>query len=458
MNIGKGGRTPGLHARLLFWLVVTLVVAWLLIWGNTQHIIKDLAARDVDRRLQSTATLLLQLYVDDQRLRDDAGQAVVGQAGSSPRYLVETAQGTLIARSSDFPEVARSTGAGFADRDAGPRHWRVFTLVDQGHNVTVRVALTPSTKEAYTDELNRAFAPPLFWLLPVLMLLAFFSVWRGLAPLRAIERSIAGVDPIDPQPLNLGRRGVPTELYELLTTLNQLIARVREVLVRQRAFTVGAGHELRTPLTGCRTQLHVAVHSDDESRRRRALEQAGLSLDRMAALLEQLLFFARLDPAAPPMESRDFRLDKLIQRVVSSLQAQAARGGVRLVDLTAETPAQLKGSAVLMEALISNLLKNAIRFSTPDGEVRVALRRHGGMLCLSVMDQGAGLTAEQRQRIFEPFYKGDGPSGRSTGLGLAIVEAVAQAHGGHAMALPAAGGGTELRIQLPDNSSRRKSS
>lgn len=458
MKIRRGGGTLGLHARLLLWLVTTLVVVWLLIWGNTHHIIKDLAARDVDRRLQSTATLLLQLYVDDGRLRDGTGKAVIGRAGASPRYLVETVQGVLIVRSSGFPEVARGTAPGFTDRHAGSRHWRVFTLVDRAGGLTVRVAITPSTEATYADELNRAFAPPLFWLLPVLMVLAFLSVWRGLAPLRAIERAISDMDPIDPQPLQLGRRGVPAELHKLLVTLNRLIERVREVLVRQRAFTAGAGHELRTPLTGCRTQLHVALHSPDESRRRRALGQASLSIDRMTALLEQLLFFARLDPAAPPMESRFFYLDRLIQRVMSSLETTAERAGVRLIGQSGDAPSiQLKGNAVLMEALVTNLLNNAIRFSPPDGEVRVTLERNGAWLYLSVIDQGDGLSEEQRQRIFEPFYTHDGATGRGTGLGLAIVEAVARAHGGRAVALSATGGGTEIQVYLPDNSSRRNS-
>lgn len=458
MRLVRAG-TLGLHARLVLWLLVMLAVLWLLIWGNTRSIIHDVAARDVDRRLQSTASLLLRLYVDDDGLRAGAGGAVIGPAmdaaDDSPRYLIETNGGTAVVRSSGFPMAMRSAAPGFTNHTVGRQRWRLYTLSDTGHGVRVRVALTQSTGQAYTDELSRDFARPLHWLLPLLVVLAFFSVWRGLAPLRGIERAVARIDPVDPQPLDVERRRAPWELYKLIGTLNNLIGRVREVLVRQRAFTVGAGHELRTPLAGCRTQLHVARRSDDETRREHALRQASVSMDRMTTLLEQLLLFARLDPAAPPLERRHFDLNALIHRVTASLTGEADRAGVRLVRDGNDEPAILHGNAVLIETLIANLLSNAIRFSPRGAEVRLALTSCGNQFCLTVRDQGEGLSETQRRRIFEPFYKDDGHAG--SGVGLAIVEAVVRAHGGSVVAMSPACAGTEIRVRLPQTSRRSSS-
>lgn len=461
MRLVRSG-TLGLHARLILWLLLMLAVLWLLIWGNTRSIIDDIAARSVDRRLQSTASLLLRLYVDDDGLRAGTGGAVIGPAmdaaDGSPRYLLETTGGARVVRSSGFPAAMRGAAPGFTNHTVGQQHWRLYTLSDAGHGVTVRVALARSSGQAYSDELSRDFARPLHWLLPLLAVLAFFSVWRGLAPLRGIERAVARIDPLDPQPLDVERRRAPWELYKLIGTLNDLIGRVRGVLVRQRAFTAGAGHELRTPLAGCRTQLHVATRSDDEARRQRALQQASVSMDRMTVLLEQLLLFARLDPAAPPLERRRFNLEALLRRVVASLGGESERAGIRLALDGGQGPAMLYGNAVLVETLIANLLHNAIRFSPRDGEVRISLKRCGDVLQLTVRDEGEGLPETQRQRIFEPFYKGDGHARRGSGLGLAIVDAVARAHGGSVVAVaPATGAGTEIRVRLPQARSRSSS-
>lgn len=456
MKVRRGG-TLGLHARLILWLLMMLVVVWLVIWGNTRSIINDIAARDVDRRLQNTAVLLLRLYVDGG-LREGGVDNLIGPApeavGGPLHFLIKTTGGRVLARSSGFPIAARQNAPGFSNRTVGLQSWRLYTLPDDDNRVTVIVALAPSSGEAYTDALNRDFAGPLNWLLPLLVVMAFFSVWRGLAPLRGIERAVAGLDPLDPQPLDVDRRGAPSELHQLITTLNRLIARVREVLVRQRAFTAGAGHELRTPLAGCKTQLHVASQSVGAVRRQRALRQATVSMDRMEALLEQLLLFARLDPAAPPLERKHFQLDALIRRVAVSLGDQADRAGVVLVVKDEVGPATIYGNAVLIEALISNLLTNAIRFSPTGGEVRLTLRQSGHRVQLDVRDQGEGLSETQRQSIFQPFYKGEGQSGRGSGLGLAIVDAVARAHGGTVVAVPPEDGGTEIRVCLPQAKSR----
>lgn len=456
MRIVKGG-TLGLHTRLVLWLLVLLAVLWLLIWGNARSIIEDVAARDVDRRLQSTASLLLSLYID-KGLRTGPGVGVIGPSGyaadNAPRYLIETSGGVQVVRSSGFPQANKEMTPGFTNRTVGQQDWRFYTLSDAEHGVIVRVALARSTGLAYTKALNRDFARPLHWLLPLLVMLAFFSVWRGLAPLRGIERAVARIDPLDPQPLDVERRSAPSELYKLIGTLNDLIGRVREVLMRQRTFTIGAGHELRTPLAGCRTQLHVAGLSSDESRRQRALQQASVSMDRMTVALEQLLLFARLDPAAPPLEQRRLNLDALIRRVMASLDKEARHARARLILDSDHAPAMLHGNEVLLETLISNLLTNAIRFSPPGGEVRVTLTRRPGMFSFSVRDQGKGLSEAQQQRIFKPFYKGDGQAGRGNGLGLAIVDAVARAHGGTVVAVSPGDSGTEFRVCLPQAISR----
>ncbi len=121
----------------------------------------------------------------------------------------------------------------------------------------------------------------------------------------------------------------PAEEWQpLIKQFNNLMERVDRTCVQLEGFNADVAHELRTPLAGCKTQLHVASQSTDDRRRQNALQQASVSVDHMEALLKQLLFFARLDPAAPPIERHYFQLGALVRRVAAALGEQIDRADV----------------------------------------------------------------------------------------------------------------------------------
>ncbi|MBZ9567590.1 sensor histidine kinase [Modicisalibacter tunisiensis] len=438
-----------LHMRLLVWLLILLGLLWLVIWTSARHTVGDAASREVDQRLQTAASLILNLQIDNARpsslqliLRDLLTLHLSAPTPRPPGFELVSDEVGLIARSADFPQLAHIASPGFSDLAVDDQDWRVFTMSDQGHGLTIRVAVTQAANDAEAQILDDDFTRPLLWLLPAFVVLAFVSVWRGLAPLRRIESAIAEIDPTNPRPLGLDASRVPDELRQLLATLDRLLIRVRDVLMRQRVFTVGASHELRTPIAGCRTQLQVARRSLDSERCKHALEQAQHSLDHLARLVEALLLLARLDPCASQLKRHRLDLVELTRSTLDTFDAQGHPGVACRLETSQET-IFIEANPTLLETLILNLLKNAYQASPPDGTIRVRVSLAGLQARLSVIDEGPGIPEASRERVFDPFHKGDGHATSGHGLGLAIVRTIARVHGGDACLRPAPGGGTE---------------
>ncbi|MDW7749051.1 sensor histidine kinase [Halomonas sp.] len=453
-----------LHARLILWLLALLGTVWVALWTNTWGTAVDTATRDVDQRLRITATLLLSLYTGQTPANVSGGlptalppvgstllKMPAGMGWETPvNFEVVSFEHGLVTRTPDFPTAARDASVGFNNRDIGDRRWRIFTLDDPRQGLVSRVAVQQSIGSDRANTLRDDFAWPLIWLLPVFALLAVFSVWSGLAPLRRIERAIDTQDPLAPRPMGINRDRVPMELRRLVDTLDHLMHRVGEVLTRQRAFTAGAGHELRTPLAGCRSQLQVAQRSREDESRQRALDKALHTLDHMSSLVDQLLTLARVDPAASELDTRPLEFGRLVRRLVAERQDAAASDGVELALKTPEDISlPIEGNVPLMETLVSNLLDNAIRFSPTGATVQVHLEPQGDRACLRIRDQGPGIHSAELDHLFDPFFSSQSHGKGSNGLGLAIVQAVAKAHGGEAKALQPEHGGAAIIVYLP---------
>lgn len=447
-----------LHARLILWLLALLGTVWIALWTNTWVTAADTAERNIDQRLRITATLLQSLYMGQPQASLPTALPLVGNTllktppgvgwEAPVNFEVVSLEYGLLARTPDFPAEARHARPGFTNQDIEDRGWRIFTLDVPQQQLVSRVAVQQSVGTARADTLRNDFALPLVWLLPVFALLAVFSVWRGLAPLRRIERAIESQDPIAPKPLGIAHDRVPMELHRLVDTLDHLMHRIGEVLTRQRAFTAGAGHELRTPLAGCRSQLQVAQRSHNHELRQRALGKALQTLDHMSELVDQLLTLARLDPTAAELDTHPLELGQLVRRLVTERQDAAASGSIELVlEASMDTALPIEGNATLMEALVSNLLDNAMQFSPTGATVQISLGHGGGFAQIRVRDEGPGIPHDELEYLFSPFFCSQGKD--SYGLGLAIVQAVAKAHGGQAMAQQPEHGGAEIIVYLP---------
>ncbi len=237
----------------------------------------------------------------------------------------------------------------------------------------------------------------------------------------------------------------------LADAFNHMLDRLTDAFARQRTFVADASHELRTPLTVVRGQLEVLAAQHDPSveevRRVERLVQGEIA--RMSRLIDDLLLLARAEGASPP---RIAAIDlpvfvaELWQGVSLLARRRFALGPVARGTLHADPD-------MLAQAL-RNLLANAIEHTAPERGL-VSLRvqsADAGRVLFSVEDDGPGIPADQRERVFDRFHRVDAARDRAsggTGLGLAIVSAIAAAHGGRVSAGRAPQGGARVELELP---------
>jgi two-component system sensor histidine kinase TctE len=259
-----------------------------------------------------------------------------------------------------------------------------------------------------------------------------------LRPLMKVKEEVADRDPMQLEPIRVER--LHTELRPIVEAINQCIARLGVQVAAQRRFIADAAHQLRTPLTLLGTQLQFARQQDGMNP---ALDEALAAMHRsnrsMVGLTNKLLLLAQAEAADNTqlaMETVD--LVPLAMEVVEDLALLAQ---ARNIDLGAELngPAPVAGHRGLLQALIANLAENAIRYTGNGGHVTVAVQADADSVTVSVLDDGPGIPAESRSRVFEPFFRASADT-EGTGLGLAIVREIADTHHGEITLKPGAGG------------------
>jgi two-component system phosphate regulon sensor histidine kinase PhoR len=212
-------------------------------------------------------------------------------------------------------------------------------------------------------------------------------------------------------------------------------ARERKLSNLKSDFVANVSHELKTPLSLVRMfgELLQSGRADTEDKRRQYLQIIVSESERLAALIENVLDFAKVERGQAAYEFSDGSLPDVVARAVEACRVRAERDAVQLeLDVAGELPNVLLDERAIEIAVI-NLVDNALKYA-PDGKrVAIALSRSGGQLEVRVTDQGVGIAPEERKRIFERFVRGKGAVGkqvRGSGIGLALVKHIAEAHGG----------------------------
>jgi signal transduction histidine kinase len=247
----------------------------------------------------------------------------------------------------------------------------------------------------------------------------------------------------------IAMQGPSDELRELADTFDAMLARLEAAFQAQREFVANASHELRTPLAIMRTEVEVTLAdpqaSSTELRRMAATVRTAIA--RSEDIIDKLLVLAE---SGQLVDTETVALEALVAEVVGrQTPAAEARGLSFALDLQA---APVQGDRALLERLVDNLVGNAVRYASADGVVAVAVGRRPDGALLRVANAGEAIGPDELSRLFERFYRrGTSRSRHSggSGLGLAIVAAVAQAHGGAAVAESPAGGGLAVTVTLP---------
>jgi two-component system phosphate regulon sensor histidine kinase PhoR len=256
--------------------------------------------------------------------------------------------------------------------------------------------------------------------------------------------------------LRLSLQGIATSLSPVLPgstlLLFQDLTRQRQIEHMRRDFISNVSHELRTPLAALKalTETLLGGALADPPAARRFLEQIETEVDSLSLLVTELLELSRIESGRVPLNLVPTRPIDIVQPAVERLQLQVDRSGLNLhVDCREDLPAVMADASRVQQVLV-NLLHNAIKFTTPEGEVNVSAIRQEQWVQFAVSDTGIGIAPEDLPRIFERFYKVDRSRASSgTGLGLAIARHLVEAHGGRIWAESEPGKGSTFYFTIP---------
>jgi len=429
-------RITSLQLRLTVELAVLFLAASCLAVGGLIYSASLTAGSVADRELELRAEDLAGYVLLDENEKPRLSLPVTLQqaysaAAQQSVFAIRDKDGRLIEAST--PEIGAMAGRQ-PPTDSEPSYFRLgnfgpsaryyygvsINLDSAAGPLTVTVA-EASGGDQLVHSILREFVFDIAWYVPpfvaVALLLAAYSVRRSLLPLRAASARASAIGP-ESIALRLPETDVPTEALPLVIAVNQALDRLEQGFVVQRRFTANAAHELRTPLTIITTRLDTLEGNGQIS----ALRE---EVSRMNRLVEQLLCVARLDSVALDVSS-PVDLRRLAEEVVGSMAHLALAAGRSIAVIGADRPVVVIGDAAAIRDALRNLIENALVHTLLGTEVIIEVDPNGA---ISVQDSGPGISAEDRQRIFERFWRGKGVRSEGAGLGLAIVMEIVRAHG-----------------------------
>ncbi|AZO08905.1 MULTISPECIES: sensor histidine kinase [unclassified Mesorhizobium] len=447
-------RISSLRLQLLAWVVLPLAaLATVNLWTSQRN---ALATADLvtDRMLVGSARAIAeQVTMAEGVLDATVPPAAIEMFDTGDRdsvyYRVETAGGRLLTGYPDLP-----TASGDASIEA-PYRDQLLRLATFSHAVIgagpdspirVTVGVTLAGHDAMAKRLwLSAFAQQLA-LVAIAGVFVLLGLRRGLAPLIRLRDAVRSPNRSDLDPVEV--RGAQSEIRPLIEALNAYMERVRAQMAAQRRFIANAAHQLRTPLALLSTQTSYALRETAADRRQEALVALQASSGRLARLAEQLLTLSRAEPGS--RRPRADRID-LTEAARQVLETQAPTAITRNIDLGLEEtgPVAVIGDGTMLREMIVNLVDNALRYTPAGGSVTVKLAVSDREGLLTVTDTGPGIPAEEREHVFERFYRVAGSSEEGSGLGLAIVREVVEHAGGSVALGDAAAGGLKVEVRLP---------
>lgn len=449
--------SPSLRRALLVWLLAPLLIVLPAGAGLQYWLLQTPAEAAFDRSLADSVLVLANL------IRDEGGLVSVDMSPDTERSLrtdqfdrvylaVYGPQGRLLVGDDVLRPLLQPLSPGNSDTReiviAGERV-RVFTqAMSCGRAVCqVMVGETLNKRRRLQRDALLAMGISMVALLIGAGLVLWFGIGRSLRPMVALDDQLGRRTLEDLRPLDAP--GAPREVLPLIDALNRLFDRLRAAAQAQQAFLADAAHQLRTPLTALRTEAELALLEPHADSIHPTLQRLSQTADRAARLANQLLSLARTEATAQ-VAARAEPID-LKQIATEAAEEWVPRALAAKVDLGFDLqPATSFGRPFLVRELLGNLLHNALEYAGAGARVTVRTGVENGQAVLEVEDNGPGIPAAARTRVFERFYRLPDSPGQGSGLGLAIVRDIAASHGAHVELLDGSTGtGLRVRVSFP---------
>ncbi|MES2760281.1 MAG: ATP-binding protein [Pseudomonadota bacterium] len=415
--------THSLRGRLLWFLLAAISIAAI----AQASIAYRTALADVDQISDYHMQQMALSLRSGAALSNMEAPAGIDAAAENGDLVVQvwTPDGVQVFRTVSRARLPQRAVLGFSNVEANGKTYRIFSV--QTSSQTVQVAQDMAARRRMAGNVALRTVGPIAVMMPILMLVVWWVVSGSLEPVARVRKQVASRQADDLSPVS--EAGLPDEVRPLVQELNLLFGRVKTAFDAQQNFVADAAHELRTPLAALKLQAQGLERADSADTRQVAVARLTAGIDRATRLVEQLLVLARQEAsAAGGAKAQQVALADLARRTVGDLAAVAQNKGVDL-GLVQADEASVKGQGDALMILLRNLADNAIKYTPPGGTVDLAIRADAAGARIVVEDSGPGIPAEERERVFDRFYRIAGGEASGSGLGLAIIKAIAERHG-----------------------------
>ncbi len=394
------------------------------------------AASLMDRELES----VLNSVVNSQQIIPSAEQ-------SSEIVYQIWQHDELVSKSVNAPDepIARFQ-AGFSESNFNGLRWRTHGRYYATPEVWVMVAQPIDVRYKLAESMTISSVMPAIISVPILALIVFWAVSKGLSPLRRLSENLSSRTGKDLSRVRLEH--VPNELSPVVNTLNSMFTRLNDAFEREQQFASNAAHELRTPLSVMKINLHnLARDLGPHQAKIHALEQ---DTNRMIHVVNQILLLSRTSPEMFYFQQSKVDMFEVAQQVISDVYGKIEAKHQQIELLGQST--FLLSTEFTLYTLMQNLIINASAYSPEKADIRVCIKAEDDSVYLNVSDSGPGIPEHEMANVLKRFYrdqkqtKGDN---QGSGLGLAIVGQIVQLHHASITLGVAELGGLAVSIQFP---------
>lgn len=428
---------PTLARRILITTLFSFVFGFIVLaaFSFYQLFKNQDGAVDVNRKVfVESLSKSLSRYETDEQLRTSA-EAVQNMVEAQMRQAqqpigahiqVWQRSGQRIYTSLSLPEQRPTTLSSADTFDWDGQHYSVTSLSSPRFIVDLLSSVTLQSEYQLIIRVLSDLSLKMAIAFPLLLLPIWFAVHSGLRPLGSLSNSLRQrpVDDLTPFASDMRYE----ELQPVVQAINDLMERLRHKIKQEQSFIHDAAHELQTPLAVIANQTHVLAAAKTIEERSEAHQNAEHAIERAGHLVRQMVALARLDSD----RHDDLKALDVATEVRNILAPLVPSAQVKSIKLTLDSPdsAPLYGDTGALNSIVTNLIDNALRYTSEGGHVQVEIVSGDGEITLCVRDDGSGISIADRELVFERYYRVAGTGVSGSGLGLAIVkQAVARMRG-----------------------------
>jgi two-component system OmpR family sensor kinase len=430
--------------RLSLWLSVIIIGVAVLAGGfafvsafSEAHELQDDVLRQVGAMFDPEHLPAMPGTVADMpHMADEESRVTV-------QLLAPPGTGPAMAALPHMPAFPATLQDGMQTATVGKRDYRIWVrTLANGQRIAVAQDTAVRNEIAYDGALRTL--TPFLILVPILLIAVADVLRKMFAPVRRLSHE---VDQRDERQLHaIAPEVAPEEVRPFIVAINRLLARVAQSVEAQHRFVADAAHELRTPLTALSLQAERLGQAPMSAEAQARLTTLREGIERSRTLLEQLLTLARAQAATGAPEGT-VSVQRVFRSVLEDLMPLAEAKRLDL-GVTTEADARVHANEIDLFVIVRNLVDNAIRYTPDGGSIDLAIDTAGRVASIAVQDSGPGIPAEERARVFDPFYRVLGNDTTGSGLGLSIVSTLVQRLGGEVVLEEAIDGASGLRVTV----------